>query len=200
MIAAGLAYVDEHGLDALSMRKLGASLGVEAMSLYNYVANKDDLYEGIAALLLELVEVPDHRPGEWRREVTDLCLSVRAMGVAHPNAFPLLITQTHTSLEGWAPFLAGFVALREAGLPDADAIEAVSTISAFIVGAILLELSALARGARLGPALSAAEVPEDQALLREYLDGPRPDSFEQLYARGIELYLDGIAQKLHGRS
>jgi AcrR family transcriptional regulator len=52
ILEAALALVDEHGIEALTMRKLGQALGFEAMSLYNYVASKDDVIDGILDLVL----------------------------------------------------------------------------------------------------------------------------------------------------
>ena len=63
ILAAALELVDEQGIDALSMRKLGQSLGYEAMSLYNHVANKDDLLDGILDLVLAEMEPPDPAGG-----------------------------------------------------------------------------------------------------------------------------------------
>ena len=59
ILATALELVDEQGIDALSMRKLGQSLGYEAMSLYNHVAHKDDLLHGILDLVLAEMEPPD---------------------------------------------------------------------------------------------------------------------------------------------
>ena len=61
ILEAGLALADEDGIDALSMRKLGQSLGFEAMSLYNHVANKDDLLDGMLDLVLAEMEPPPAR-------------------------------------------------------------------------------------------------------------------------------------------
>src|SRR6266516_4793524 len=58
ILQAALALVDEGGLESLSMRKLGQKLGFEAMSLYNHVANKDDVIDGILDLVLEEGELP----------------------------------------------------------------------------------------------------------------------------------------------
>src|SRR2546423_7760510 len=63
ILASALELVDEQGIDALSMRKLGQSLGYEAMSLYNHVANKDDLLDGILDLVLAEMEPPDPAGG-----------------------------------------------------------------------------------------------------------------------------------------
>src|SRR5258708_13407630 len=66
VLRAALEYVDEHGLEALSMHKLGAALGVKAMSLYKHVADKDDLLDAIVELLW--AEIPARRPPRDQRQ------------------------------------------------------------------------------------------------------------------------------------
>lgn len=63
ILAAALELVDEQGIEALSMRRLGQALGYEAMSLYNHVANKDDLLDGILDLVLAEMAPPDPEGG-----------------------------------------------------------------------------------------------------------------------------------------
>ena len=63
ILAGGARLADEQGIDALSMRKLGQALGYEAMSLYNHVANKDDLLDGILDLVLAEMEPPTEDGG-----------------------------------------------------------------------------------------------------------------------------------------
>src|SRR5918994_2130068 len=59
VLRAAVALADESGIEALSMRRLGQELGVEAMSLYNHVANKDDLLNGMLEVVLHEMEIPD---------------------------------------------------------------------------------------------------------------------------------------------
>jgi AcrR family transcriptional regulator len=201
VIGAALDFIDANGVEALSMRKLGAALGVEAMSLYNHVSNKEDLLDGVAGLLLELVALPPRAgPEAWRGEILELCQAVREMGRAHPKAFPLLVTQTRTSYDSWAPILLGFEILRDAGLSDAEAIQAVNTVSAYLVGFILFEISAISlRGGKHGPSIGADEVPPDRPLLREYVSGRRPADFDEDYREGITLFLQGVEAQIRAR-
>ncbi|MDH4145025.1 MAG: TetR/AcrR family transcriptional regulator C-terminal domain-containing protein [Acidimicrobiia bacterium] len=187
VLAAALGYIDLHGAEALSMRKLGAELGVEAMSLYNHVANKDDLLGGVASLLLELVEVPDPPLPDWRAQARLIADNVRAVGLAHPHAFPLLASRQLSSLDSWAPILAAFDLCRSAGLDDRAAAQAVSALSSYIVGAVLLEIGR----ADLQP-VSVEQVPADRQLLRDYLEGRSGASPELEYRVGIDLLLAGI--------
>ena len=70
MLLAAVAFADESGIAALSMRKLGEALGVEAMSLYNYVANKDQLLDGMVDLVFGEIDLPTGGPTGRRRCVS----------------------------------------------------------------------------------------------------------------------------------
>src|ERR671919_3084725 len=59
VIRAAVAYADEHGVEDLSMRKLGAELGVEAMALYNHVDNKDDMFDGMIDFVFAAIPIPE---------------------------------------------------------------------------------------------------------------------------------------------
>ena len=58
VLRAALHLADERGIDALTMRELGQRLGVEAMSLYNHVDNKDDLLDGMIDLVVSEIDLP----------------------------------------------------------------------------------------------------------------------------------------------
>src|SRR5438552_2516613 len=89
ILEAALAHADEQGIDALSMRKLGQSLGFEAMSLYNHVANKDDLLDGMLDLVL--AEMGPPAPGEGMAGIRNAALSAHAALKHHPWAAALLM-------------------------------------------------------------------------------------------------------------
>src|SRR5215831_1341703 len=90
ILAAALELVDEQGIDALSMRKLGQSLGYEAMSLYNHVANKDDLLDGILDLVLAEMEPPD--PAGGLPAIRASSLSAHEALKRHPWAATMLMS------------------------------------------------------------------------------------------------------------
>jgi AcrR family transcriptional regulator len=73
VLRAAVAMADESGIDSLTMRRLGQELGVEAMSLYNHVANKDAILDGVVDLVLSDIEVPPTGT-HWRRR----CVSGRS--------------------------------------------------------------------------------------------------------------------------
>ncbi|MEZ5231574.1 MAG: TetR/AcrR family transcriptional regulator C-terminal domain-containing protein [Acidimicrobiales bacterium] len=189
VLETALLLIDDAGLEALSMRKLGAALGVEAMSLYNHVASKDDLLAGVADLLLESVEIPAGDE-DWRASVRALCNAVRQVGIAHPRAFPLLVTQGRSSLEAWGPVLAGFDLIHHAGLSDEQAVSAVNVVASFLVGFVLFEINAMVHQQ---PLLHDRDIPPDRALLRRYLAArPLTTDHDAEFTRGLDVLIAGI--------
>src|SRR3954469_4281965 len=91
ILRAALELVDEAGLDALSMRKLGQALGFEAMSLYNHVENKDDVLNGILDLVLAEME-PPLPAGDWVSSVRASSISIHQALRRHSWAATLLMS------------------------------------------------------------------------------------------------------------
>ncbi|WP_394768531.1 TetR/AcrR family transcriptional regulator C-terminal domain-containing protein [Lacisediminihabitans sp.] len=85
VIAAAVRLADTAGLDALTMRRLGEDLGVEAMSIYNHVANKDDLINGMADAIFGEIELPSHSDG-WKAAIRKRSISFREVLARHPWA------------------------------------------------------------------------------------------------------------------
>src|SRR5919202_194847 len=92
ILHAALQLVDAEGLAALSMRRLGARLGVEAMSLSYYVPDKAALVQGLAEVILDDLQLPSAPVHAWQTAVREVARSFRRLGLAHPNVFPLLAT------------------------------------------------------------------------------------------------------------
>jgi AcrR family transcriptional regulator len=84
VLQAAIALADGGGLDTVSMRKLGQELGVEAMSLYNHVASKGDLLDGITNAVLAEIELPEG--GDWRADMREHAVSAHDTFLRHPWA------------------------------------------------------------------------------------------------------------------
>ena len=89
ILLAGIALADAQGLNGLSMRRLAASLGFEVMSLYNHVANKNDLLEAMLEEIAAEVELPDPDTVEWREGIRHLALAQHRMLLRHRWAGPI---------------------------------------------------------------------------------------------------------------
>ena len=118
ILRAALAIADEQGIEALSMRKLAQALGFEAMSLYNHVANKNDLLDGLLDLVLEETDTPSHDE-PWDAAIRASAISVHDAFRRHGWAPPLLMKGAHIrpARLGYMDSLLG--RLRAAGF-DAD--------------------------------------------------------------------------------
>src|SRR5436190_6616112 len=94
ILRAALELADEGGIESISMRKLGQALGFEAMSLYNHVANKDDVLDGMLDLVLAETELPAGA-GTWDAAVRGSAISVHDALRRHPWACGLLMSVGH---------------------------------------------------------------------------------------------------------
>jgi AcrR family transcriptional regulator len=93
VLQAAVRLADEDGLEKLSMRRLGEGLGVEAMSLYNHVSNKEDLINGMIDTLYGEIELPSH-DDDWKTALRKRSVSVRDVLLRHPWANGLMDSAT----------------------------------------------------------------------------------------------------------
>lgn len=152
VVEAAVAVADRSGLGAVSMRKVGAELGVEAMSLYHHVAGKEDLLDALADEIFAGIASPT--PGEpWRPAMQRRAHSARAVLAQHPWALGLIesrrtpgpaLLQHHDAVLG---------CLRLGGFSVALAAHAFSVLDAYVYGFVLTEVNL-----PLGPGDSADDL------------------------------------------
>jgi TetR/AcrR family transcriptional regulator, tetracycline repressor protein len=157
IVATALSQIDRSGPHSLSMRSLAQELGVEAMSLYRYVHGKEDLLEGVIALLMANLTLNLDRTltAHWQGFLQTVAHEIRRIAVDHPKAFPLVATRHPAapwlrpplrSMEVVDTFLSALIGY---GFTDAQAVNAYRVVSSFLLGQLLL-LSAV-RGAETAP-------------------------------------------------
>lgn len=140
ILEAALAVIDRDGLEGLNMRKLGAEVGVEAMSLYNHVSGKEDVLDGVVALLWHEVESRTEPDGSWQQQARTLAGAIRDTAHAHPHGYPLVLTRGVLPTE--VIRLGGHLlaSLREAGFGEL-APRAMLTIASHATSQALAEVS-----------------------------------------------------------
>jgi TetR/AcrR family transcriptional regulator, tetracycline repressor protein len=145
-----LTLVDEEGLEALSMRRLGARLGVEAMSLYRYVRNKADLLDALHAAVLGDLAPPALRESDadWRGVLGGLARALRAALLRHPHVAPLFTRLPLRAPEAVATMERAQAALRTAGLAPRAVEEVIHVVGIFTIGHVLFETNEQGRGER----------------------------------------------------
>lgn len=141
ILRAALNLIDREGLDALSMRKLGATLGVEGMALYRHVGSKQRLLEGVVELLLQQLEVPRAGSASWVEAWHAIARSYRRLALSHPGAFPLLALSPLTTAARFKRAQAPVAILRDAGFTEGDAQRAFRTLLSYADGYLLRELA-----------------------------------------------------------
>ena len=141
VLEAALELADEEGLAALTMRRIGRALDVEGMALYNHVANKDDILDGIVERVL--AEIPLPSPGgEWRGEMRERAAAARRVFLRHPWAIGLLEARYGGSSPARLSYFDAVLGcLRDAGFSAVLSMRAFSIIDSFVYGFILQELS-----------------------------------------------------------
>jgi AcrR family transcriptional regulator len=176
---AALALVDQEGLEALSMRRLGAKLGVEAMSLYRHVRHKADLLDALHTAVLVELDVPASDGGDWRTLLRGLACGLRAALLRHPNVIPLFATRPVKAPEPMAQMARVWSVLERAGFSASESRKAVIVVGVFTLGHVFGEAHGVP-----APHLGAPS-------------GPGRPEFEF----GLEVILDGLAgrRKLRAR-
>jgi AcrR family transcriptional regulator len=142
ILDAALELVDDAGLDALSMRRLGQALGVEAMSLYNHVANKDAILDGLVARVLAQVALPAPN-GDWEEELRRCSVSLHEALRQHPWACSLVMAPASgpEALEARMRYIDALLhTLRAAGFTPEQAYHAYHAIDGATVGFTMWEL------------------------------------------------------------
>jgi AcrR family transcriptional regulator len=140
IIEAALRVMDEEGLEAVTMRRIGRELGVEAMSLYNHVEDKDDILEGVTEQVMNGFEFPAST-GDWARDARAMSREWRRLLSLHPSVCQLL-AERHKPLEGRATYRAmdsALEVLRRAGLSARDAAQAFNALGGYILGFVMME-------------------------------------------------------------
>jgi AcrR family transcriptional regulator len=161
VLAAALAFADEHGLDALSMHRLGAALGVKGMSLYNHVQGKDGLLDGLVELLWSEVDLDAAAGSDWRLAIRALATSLRAVVLRHPHVAPLLMSRNVMPEAALRVCDAYLQAMLDGGVPEQCAIALLRTVFSYGFGYGLAELSCLPAGS-----VAAGEADELQCIRR----------------------------------
>ena len=138
VLRAAVALADESGIESLSMRRLGQELGVEAMSLYNHVANKDDLLNGITDLVLREIELPE--AGNWKDALRRHAISAHDVLASHPWACSLALSPDRNSTASVERAEWMLQQLREGGFSPEVTYHAYHAVDAHILGFTLWQL------------------------------------------------------------
>jgi AcrR family transcriptional regulator len=204
VLTSALAVADAGGLERLTIRSLAQELGVKPMSVYHYVANKDEILDGLVDLVFAEIELP-MPTGEWRAEMTMRARSARQALRRHPWSIGLLESRTTPGAATLRHHDATIAALRAGGFSIPQTAHAYALLDAFVYGFAVQEASLPFEGPdgaaqvaepimelmAAGEFRHLVEFAEQHALQPGYDFG---DEFEF----GLDLILDGLERLLEG--
>ncbi len=176
VLATAVQFIDQHGMAALTMRRLGAQLGVEAMALYRYVPGRESLIDGVVETVLDELygdpEVHITPVHGWQDYLHRLAHGIRRIALTHPEVFPTIATRPPAapwirpplrSLRWVESFLSALTSNR---FSDDDAVTAYRAYTSFLLGHLLLEVSQ--RGVPITPEDEPEGSPEITVDIDEY--------------------------------
>jgi AcrR family transcriptional regulator len=204
VLRAAVALADEGGLESLTMRELGQRLGVEAMSLYNHVASKDDILDGMVDLVVAEIDLPSDAV-DWQEAMRRRAVSAQAVFSRHPWASALIDSRESSGPERLRYFDWVIGTLRRAGFSVELAARAFSVLDSYIYGF-----------GRQQSHLPAGDAAEPEELAEAFLRAIPADAFPYLremvvehamsagyddaadFEFGLGLILDGLQRLLDG--
>jgi AcrR family transcriptional regulator len=188
VIEAAVSVADRDGLGAVTMRRLGTELGVEAMSLYKHIADKDDILDGMVDLVFGEIELPA-AGGDWRAAMRPRLSSAREVLRRHSWAIGLFESRGAVGPGTLRYVDSTLGALRSAGFSVVDAGYAFSLLDSFVHGHVTTEASASVPSGEEG---APPEVQRDYPNLAEVMEPGRGFSFDGAFEFGLELLLDAL--------
>jgi len=201
VLRAAVTLADADGIEALTMRRLGEELGVEAMSLYNHVTNKGDILDGMVDLVYEEIELPDGVG--WTEALRTQAVSGRKALIRHRWAVGLMESRVSPGPANMKHHDSMIRILKDAGFSIEMALHAYSTVDSYVYGFVLQELTL--------PFETSEELRDvAQTILAQFPRGQYPHLAEvvEMYVAkpnyryadefefGLNLILDGLELKL----
>jgi AcrR family transcriptional regulator len=202
IIQTAIRIMDEDGLDALSMRRIGRELGVEAMSLYNHVKDKEDILDSICDAVLSEFRIPD--ADGWIEGARLAAHEYRRLLLAHPMVITLMTERKRpfATAESLRAYEFALEVFRNAGLSVADSVKAFHVFGGYILGFVTMELGLMVGGPEdeehvraheeMARMLASADLPRMREAMPHFLDCDLEEQFEF----GLDLLIEGIRARI----
>ncbi|WP_055509507.1 TetR/AcrR family transcriptional regulator [Nonomuraea pusilla] len=191
IFAEALRLIDEEGAEALTVTRLAARLGVQAASLYNHVAGRDEIVEGVRELVVMEIDIDALGRGPWREAIAVWARSYLAAFARHPNTIRLFATTTIRSPLTLAMYERAVVLLEEAGWPTDRVVAVFTAIESFTLGSAL---DLVAPTVMIDPAAQGDTVPR----LAIALKGEHPDRAREAFELGLTALVAGLESLREG--
>jgi AcrR family transcriptional regulator len=202
IILTAVRIMDEEGLEAVSMRRIGRELGVEAMSLYNHVRDKEDILDSICEAVVSEFRVPEAEG--WIEGARLAAREYRRLLLEHPTVITLMTERKRpfTSAESLRAYEFALDVFRTAGLSEADSVKAFHVFGGYIVGFVTMELGFMVGGPddeahaqahqEMARMLQSADLPRMREAMPHFMNCDLEEQFEF----GLDLLVEGIRARI----
>ena len=202
IIRAALRIMDREGLEAVTMRHIGRDLGVEAMSLYNHVEDKEDILDRVCEEVLAEFRIPQVEG--WAESIRLGAQEYRRLLLAHPNVITLMSERKgpFTNPDSLRAYEFALDLFRSAGLSEADSVKAFHTFGGYILGFVMMELGPMVGGPEdeahlraheeMARMLASADLPRLREALPHIIDCDVEEQFEF----GLDLLIEGLMARI----
>jgi AcrR family transcriptional regulator len=201
VIRTALRIMDEEGLESVTMRRIGRDLGVEAMSLYNHVRDKEDILDGVCEEVLAEFQLPEART--WAEAARLGAHEYRRLLLAHPNVITLMSERKgpFTNPDSLRAYEFALDLFRSLGLSEADSVQAFHAFGGYILGYVMMELGPMVGGPdddahllahqEMSRVLESADLPRLREALPHFLECDVEEQFEF----GLDLLIEGLRSR-----
>jgi AcrR family transcriptional regulator len=203
VVEAALRLMDEEGLEAVTMRRVAREVGVEAMSLYNHVEDKEDLLDGVCEHVMSGFEFPQVSE-DWAENCRRGARAWRQLLRRHPNVMRLFAEQRGPirSPDSMRPTEFALRILRSTGLSDRDTAQAFHAFGGYIQGFVMMELGSIAGGSdeehRKAHAELVSALPDEFPTLQTVGPFFAECDLDQQFEFGLDLLISGLEAKVTG--
>ena len=206
IVEAALDVMDREGLEALSMRRLAREVGVEAMSLYHHVADKDDLLDAVCARVMTDFRVPETDDRPWIERARHGAREWRRVLKSHPNVIALFAERSKpmTQLDALRPMEYALSLIMESGADEREAVQVFNVMGGYIMGFVMMETGQMFTAGALdasnpdvsivAPTFPTAQLPCIAATLPHLATCDPDEQFEF----GLDLMLGGLQTRFTG--
>ncbi|MEO8291871.1 MAG: TetR/AcrR family transcriptional regulator C-terminal domain-containing protein [Actinomycetota bacterium] len=141
VVEAALGIMDREGLEAVTMRRVAREVGVEAMSLYHHVADKDDLLDGLCARVMTDFRIPARDDRPWMERARHGAHEWRRVLKSHPNVIALFAERSKpmTDVNALRPMEYALSLIMESGADEREAVQFFNVMGGYIMGFVMME-------------------------------------------------------------
>jgi AcrR family transcriptional regulator len=197
ILDAALAFIDRHGVDELSMRRLAAELGAGTMTIYGYFRDKDELLDAVVDAISARAPLPE-LSGSWREQVRQLAIRFNANLNEHPGLVRLRLERPILSPGALRITEEGMRILADAGFDPREAARAFRTVFVYTFGSAAFNPPGRVADAQRAVRVAGAALPPDEYphLLRAVDEMAEVMDPGAQFERGLDLILDGLERRL----